>query len=148
MVVNYKIRHKNQPAMRPARYRGPAWPPHLSVIICGGRKTQSRHARLRARVAMEEGLLSNSPNKLCLWNLNFDSSKAKQSKWLLECCRCTHVIHYLKYKQAIASGVLQRIENLYISERLYPPHFLLQVLGLSLLCWHNIANNWSKIWRE
>ena len=66
VVVNYKIRHKNQPAMRPARYSGPAWPPHPSIITCGGRKTQSRHARLRARVAMEEGLLSNSPNKLCL----------------------------------------------------------------------------------
>ena len=51
---------------------------------------------------------------------------------------------YLKSKQAMASGVLQQnVDNiiLYISEGLHPPHLLLQILGLSLLCWHNIENN-------
>ena len=43
----------------------------------------------------------------------------------------------LKSKQAIASRVLQQIDNLYISKRLYPPHLLLQTLGMSLLCWYN-----------
>ena len=57
VVMNYKIRHnKNQPATRPARYslRGQS---AFSVIICGG-KTRSGHARLRARVEMEEGSFS------------------------------------------------------------------------------------------
>ena len=51
-----------------------------------------------------------------------------------------------KPKQAIASGMLQQIDNLYISEGLHPPHLLLQILGLKLLCWHNIGNNRSQIW--
>ena len=35
---------------------------------------------------------------------------------------------YLKSKQAIVSGVLQQIDNLYIYDGLHPPHFLLQIL--------------------
>ena len=57
VTINYKMRHnKNQPAKYSL-----ARPYHFSVIICGGRKTEkthSGHARLRARVAMEESLLS------------------------------------------------------------------------------------------
>ena len=55
MVMNYKIRHKN----RPARY-SLAWPDAfpLLFVVAEKQKTRSGHARLRARVAMEEGLLS------------------------------------------------------------------------------------------
>ena len=39
-------------------------------------------------------LFKNSINliKLCLLNLNFDGTKVKQSIYLLECCKCIHVI--------------------------------------------------------
>ena len=60
VVMNYKIgRNKNQLATRPARYSF-MWPDHFFhyyYSICGGRKTWSGHAWVRARVAMEEGLL-------------------------------------------------------------------------------------------
>ena len=54
VVMNYKMRHnKNQPARD-----SPVWPDHFSVVVAENGKIWSVHARLRARVAMEEGLLS------------------------------------------------------------------------------------------
>ena len=60
MIMNYKMRHnKNQPARDSL-----VWPlarpffPLLIFVVADEWKTRSGHARLRARVAMEEGLLS------------------------------------------------------------------------------------------
>ena len=58
MVMNYKIRHiKNWPERDSL-----VWPDHfvplLIFVVAEKWKTWSGHARLRARVAMEEGLLS------------------------------------------------------------------------------------------
>ena len=61
VVMNYKIRHnKNRPTTRPARYRL-LWSDHFFCYYLWWKKngkTWSGHARLHARVAMEEGLLS------------------------------------------------------------------------------------------
>ena len=61
VVMNYKIIHsKNRLAMRPVRY-SLAWPDLFSrYYLCWqkNRKTRSGHARLHARVVMQEGLLS------------------------------------------------------------------------------------------
>ena len=59
VVMSYKIRHsKNQPATRPARY-SVSWPDLIPLFVMAEKwKTQYGHARLRARVAMEEGLFS------------------------------------------------------------------------------------------
>ena len=57
VVINYKIQHnKNRLAMSKQGIVL-CGQTAFSIIICGGRKTQSGHVRLRARVAMEEGLL-------------------------------------------------------------------------------------------
>ena len=61
VVMNYKIRHnKNRPATRPARYNL-AWPDrffHYYLWWQENGKTWFGHARLHARVTMEEGLFS------------------------------------------------------------------------------------------
>ena len=56
-----------------------------------------------------------------------------------------YLAHPAKPALAIASGVLQQVDNLYISEGLHPPHLLLQILGLILSCWHNIETNRPQI---
>ena len=60
MVINYKIRHnKNRPATRPAKHNL-AWLDRFFHYLWwqNNRKTRYGHERLRARVVMEEGLLS------------------------------------------------------------------------------------------
>ena len=58
VVMNYKTTHSKT---RPVKY-SLVWPYRFSIIICGGRKTEKHgldmRGRLRARVAMEESLLS------------------------------------------------------------------------------------------
>ena len=57
VVTNYKIRHNEN---RPARY-SLVWPDHFSRYYLWWQKNgkmRSGHVRLRARVAMEKGLLS------------------------------------------------------------------------------------------
>ena len=60
VVMNYKIRYKNRPAMRPTRY-GLASPGYFFRYYCGGRKTKIHGLDMRGymqRVVIEEGLLS------------------------------------------------------------------------------------------
>ena len=61
VVMTYKIRHnKNRPATRPTR-SSLVWPDRFFCYYLWwqkNRKTRSGHARLRARVTIEEGLLS------------------------------------------------------------------------------------------
>ena len=59
VMMNYKMRHNKS---RPAR-DSLVWPDHffpllIFVVAEKWKNTRSGHARLRARVAMEEGLLS------------------------------------------------------------------------------------------
>ena len=55
VVMNYKIRHSKN---RPVRY-SPVWPDRFFGYLWWQKNgTRSGHARLNARVAMEEGLLS------------------------------------------------------------------------------------------
>ena len=69
--MNYKMRHNKN---RPARDSLAVWPDHFSVISIilwwqKNGKTQSGHARLRARVAMEEGLLNVCELARAYWSI-------------------------------------------------------------------------------
>ena len=71
----------------------------------------------------------NSSNKLYAQNLDFVNSNAKQSKWLLEHCSCTHVIL-----------VLYKHNNSSCHKGLHPPHHLIQFYICILL-----YSNWKFI---
>ena len=88
VMMNYKTRcNKNRPATRPARYTL-VWPDRFfgySLWWQKNRKKRSGHVRLRAKVAMEEGLLtvwicqrigqSWSVNEYC-YNLGFARTRS------------------------------------------------------------------------
>ena len=57
MVMNYKMRHNKNQLARNSLVCKTIFPLLIFVVV-EKRKTRSGNARLRARVAMEEGLLS------------------------------------------------------------------------------------------